>query len=184
MKLIILLMSLSLISTQAFGFSKNMQHYKVTFNQKRKVSELAELIEYLNLSQESKKFYQSIVKEYSNAELPMIEFNGPNLIFKYQNQESIGEINLDKEMLLIGNNKISLESNSNSVELYSKIIDTISEKEGDAFLMFITSESRNKTSLLNSKLQALFWSVSTEFAKSKYHNQNSVKRYIASEKDK
>ena len=78
---------LFLLSAEAFGFSKKMFHYKVSFNQLRKVSELGELIDNLDLSRETKSFYKSVVHQYSDNDLPMLEFSGSNLIFKYKNQK-------------------------------------------------------------------------------------------------
>lgn len=173
-------LSLFFFSGTVYGFSSKMHQFKVNFNQQRRVSQLKDVIEKLDLSRDSKKFYNSIVNEYSNNELPMIEFNGPNLIFKYQNQRSIGEINLEKDMLLIDNHRIALEHYQNSRELYGKINKTISQKEGDAFLMFLSSENRKQAPLLNSKLQALFWAMSTEFAKS--HSKKQGTRSLATEK--
>jgi hypothetical protein len=179
---VLILISCFLFGYKTFAFSKNMHHYKLSFNQKRKVSELKELIENLNLSSKSKSFYQSIVSEYSNNELPMLEFKGSRLIFKYQNQKSAGEINIEKDILLIGENKISIENYTDSKSLYVKINNIIAQKEGDAFLMFLTSESQEKTSLLDSKLQALFWAMSTEYAKVNKTKPKLFGRDLASEK--
>jgi hypothetical protein len=175
------ILSLMVTSLPVFGFSPQMLKFKVSFNQKRKVSQLMDVIGKLNLSQDSKKFYKSIVNEYSNNELPMIEFNGPNLIFKYQNQRSVGEVNIEKDLLLIDDRRITLDHYPDARELYGRINKTISQKEGDAFLMFISSENRNKASLLNSKLQALFWTISVEFAKS--HIKTRGSRSLANKKN-
>lgn len=179
---ILLIFFLLTHASQAFSFSKKMENYKLSFNQKRQVKDLASLIDRLPLNQENTKFFKSILNQFAENDLPLLEFHGKTMVFKYRNQKSKGVINLERGVLNIDGHVISLKNLSNPIELYNRINQKLSSEEGNGFIMFLTSETRKTAPLLNDKLEALFWGMSTLVAQSPLTLPREPVRSVASEK--